>query len=256
MTQKNPTTESRATTDPAPKDDPAQTPKKRWTNWAPGDFWLQLATVIIGIAVTFGGSSLIEKRAERKRNNFILVTMREELQGNLDRIRFLRERLAYEHEGAIVLRRYIDTPETIPDDSLEKYLNVIAGIRTFGPESNSLEMLKSSSQIQNIRNLPLIRDLFVVYGQMVTFNARLEMYNSPKVRFQDDRNSMPYEDLEATYQSHRRAFVEMLKFPAIRNFIVSAASNNLNLNTMMTYADSLAIKIPRVIDEIDKEVAR
>jgi hypothetical protein len=248
MTHKNPTATIQSTAEPAPK--------KRWTNWAPGDFWLQLATVIIGIAVTFGGSSMIEKRAERKRNNFILVTMRDELKTNLDRVEMLRERLSYEHEGAIVLRRYIDAPETIPDDSLEKYLNVIAGIRVFGPESNSFEMLKSSSQIQNINNLTLVRDMFLVYGQMVEFHERLEMYNSPKVRFQDDRNTMPYEDLEATFQSHRRAFVEMVKFPAIRNFIVSAASNNLPLNVMMSAADSLAIAIPRIINEIDKEVGR
>jgi hypothetical protein len=230
--------------------------KKRWTNWAPGDFWLQLATVIIGIGVTFGGSSLIEKRAERKRNNFILATMREELLYNLDRSKFIRERLTWEHEGALVLRPYLDAPETIPTDTVEKYLNVIAGIRVFGPKATSFEMFKNSSQIQNIRNMSLVRDIFQTYGDMYEFNERLELYNRPKVQFRDDRNDIPYEALEATYQSRKRAFVEMVKLPAIRNFIVSAAGNDLYLDTMMANVDSLTAEIPRVIDQIDKEVGR
>jgi hypothetical protein len=248
MTHKNPTSTKQAAA--------KTTPKKRWTNWAPGDFWLQLATVIIGIAVTFGGSELIRKRAERKRNYFVLATVRDELQGNLDRLEFLRERLAYEHEGAIVLRRYIDAPETIPADSLEKYLSVIAGVRVFGPDDNAFEMMKSSSQILNIGNMPIVRDLFIVYGLMTKFNERLETYNNPKVRFQDDRNTMPHEALEATFQSRERAFIEMVKFPTIRNFIISTASNNLIFTTLRAEADTLMIHIPRVIDEIDKEVGR
>jgi hypothetical protein len=231
-------------------------PKKRWTNWAPGDFWLQLATVIIGIAVTFGGSELIHNRAERKRNHVGLVTVRDELQDNLDRLRFLRDRLDYEHRGAIVLRPYIDAPETIPADTLDKYLSVIAGVRTFGPDDNAFEMMKTSSQILTIGNMPIVRDLFIAYGLMIKFNERLEMYNSPKVHFQEDRSTMPHEALEATFQSRGRAFVEMVKFPTIRNFIISTAGNNPIFSAMMTDVDSLTIHIPRVIDEINREVGQ
>jgi hypothetical protein len=168
--------------------------------WGTVGYLRQLSTVVIGILITFGGSELIQKRAERKRNYFVLATVRDDLQSNLARLDTLRGRLTYEHEGAIVLRR--------------------------------------------------------VYELMTKFNERPEMHNSPKVRFQDDRNAMPYRAPEATFQSRGRAFVEMVKFPTIRNFIVSTAGNNPIFASMMAEADNLAVKIPRVIDEIEREVGR
>jgi hypothetical protein len=231
-------------------------PRKRWTNWAPGDFWLQLATVIIGIAVTFGGSSLMEKRSERKRNYFVLATVRDELQANLDRLLFLGERLDYEHRGAIVLRPFIDNPEGIPADSLEKYLSVIAGVRTFGPEDNAFEMMKNSSQTLTPDNMSLVRDMFYIYGQMVKFNERLERYNRPKLSILDDISSTPHLAHEEALKSPRQAFIELLKFPAIRGFVVTTAIGDKDTYALRTAADSLMTQIPRVIDEINMEVGK
>jgi hypothetical protein len=241
---------------PAPAASPAPTPRKRWTNWVWGDFVLQLATVIIGILVTFGGSSLIQKRAGRRETATVLSMVKSELQGSLDRIEYLRERLAYEHTGAITLRPYIDNPEAMPLDSIEKYLNVIAGIRTFDPATNSLEVLENSSHIQNIRNMALVRDLFAIYGQMTDFDERLNRYNLPKLSILDSRNHMPHRVLEESYRDHRVAFSELMKFPAIRNFVVTTAGNDGDSDELRAEADSLAVGIPRVIEAIDKEVAQ
>lgn len=236
--------------------DTAKPAKKRWTNWTAGDFVLQLGTVIIGILVTFGGSTLLTKRAERRDTNYILEMVRGELEHNLGRIKFIKERLEYELAGTQAMKPYIESPESMPLDSLQKYINVIQGVRDVQVMTNSFDVMKSSSQIQSIRNKKLLRDLFVMYESLTEFQSRIDEYNSPKTKaIKEEFSLMSRETLDALYfdeDRERTVFVEMLKLPSMHHFIVLIA--NGNFAHLIQDADDIAAEIQKVIELIDKEV--
>ncbi len=92
-------------------------------------FLIDLATVVIGIALTFGGSELMQQRTQRKEAARVLAMVREELQENLAEIGIQKDWLEDEQAGTTALGPYINAPESIPADTLRKHIHVLETIR-------------------------------------------------------------------------------------------------------------------------------
>jgi hypothetical protein len=227
---------------------------KRWTNWTAGDFALQLATVIIGILVTFGGSSLIQKRAERRDTAYILSMVKDELQKNISQLEQCKERLIFEYEAAKAMKPYMNAPELMPRDSLNKYITAIVNTRHFSYMTNSFEVLKSSSQVQSVRNKDLLRDLFSIYEAMNTYRNSILSYIALQEKGIEQVISVMDSDKYDAVMTNGDPvviFADMMTNPVVRNFIVSTANGNNRF--LIPRADELAAEITRIIGLIDGE---
>lgn len=152
------------------------------------EFYRNLISVVIGILVTFGGSALIQRCSERREVAHILSIVRDELQMNLARIEEQKERLLYEYAAAAALKPYIDAPESIPADTIDKYFNTLINTFYLQIATNSFEVLKNSSQIHYIPNKELIRDLFEIYEFMESGAAQVRSEYSDKDKSSDSRD--------------------------------------------------------------------
>jgi len=135
------------------------------TNWKPGDFFIQLATVIIGIIVTFGGSALIQRGGQKKEARLLLEMVREELKGNIDVSDRYREWCEWQYYGAKAFLPYLNKPQEVPIDTLNKYYNFLGNVEFATPFTNAFEIMKASPAIHRIDN-SLMLDITDTYEMM------------------------------------------------------------------------------------------
>ncbi len=232
--------------------------KETIRRWKTSDFLRQLASVIIGILITFGGSTLIQRCSERREVAQVLSMVRDELQINLHGIERQKEYRAHDFAGAKAIRPYVDSPESMPVDSLYKYINVFFGDRSyFGCLTNSLEVLKNSEQIHYIRNKKLIRDLFMVYENMKNFQESTKEFHSQRIIGFNDYIVSGSSDITESVLTDPsvlpKAFAEGIKTPSVRQFIIYTDSGNNGIGFILRLADQLITDITKVINMIDKE---
>ncbi|MDR2890107.1 MAG: hypothetical protein LBV18_00620 [Alistipes sp.] len=168
------------------------------SSWKAGDFFRQLATVIIGIVVTFGGSALIQRSAERKEARHLLTMVRSELQLNKKAIEDQIEWHEHELAGVRAFFPYLENPGDVPIDTLVKYSNIMSSI-VLSAHSNAFQMLKTSSAVQSMNDKRLLLDLFKVYSNLDANVSNVRGYVDSKTA-----------DFDIYYQSIERDEVEMV----------------------------------------------
>ena len=222
-----------------------------------GDFFLQLATVVIGIIITFGGSALIQHRAERKEARQILEMTRDELKQNIAAVEGMKEWLTYEYCGAAALRPWIDNPLSAPVDSLAKYLK-ITGNPIITAKTNSLEMLKGSLEIKAIKDKAFLRNIFVAYDAVFRFSKNVALYNEHKGIAVDhyynnlDRDMIVHVYEPSTMEDVVTQFVDMMDEPRIVRYIVETSNGNL-VGSLLQEAGKLSELLVATVDMIEKE---
>ncbi len=220
-----------------------------------GDFFRQLATVVIGIVITFGGSALMQKCSERKEAAHILAMVRDELKENINLIGMNRGVLTRDSVATTALQSFIHESKHLPVDSLVKYMGQgLMSVERYDFLTTSLEVLKSSSQIQAIRNKELLRDLFLAYADLNDLQLSIQSYYSIKEQcvgeFFSNMDGYSFTDEEAIYTM----FADMMKNKLIRNYVTIIASNYIM--SILPAADRVEMKLQNVIGILDKEIAR
>ncbi len=229
-------------------------------NWKASDFLRQLATVVIGIIITFGGSGLIQRNVQKKESRLILTMVREELKINIEAIRAYRDNFVRDIEGFRVVKPWIvaGIPENIPTDTLESYRDVFATWDVFIATTSSFETMKASSAIRTIDNKELLSALFGVYEQMDRGQNLTESFISTKTNgFQKIHDSMDAQMVNDFYTPKGLSdfFVHMATSATgsqMRNYIISVANGNNNFQIGL--ADELIAWIEGVIQMIDREL--
>lgn len=220
-------------------------------------FLIGLATVVIGIALTFGGSELMRLRTQRKEASRILSMVKEELQEDLAEIEIQKDRLLDEQAGTTALRPYINTPELIPTDTLLGHIHVLERIRYLRAETDAFEVFKQSPQIPHVKNKELLRGIFSVYSAMKNCEEQVSIYYmSTKKEGRDFLNTLDketYLSFETETEALHHRFAEMVGNSAVRNYIVSTAHEGDPYNLLEKF-DVIIAMTKGVIATIDREV--
>ncbi len=225
------------------------------SSWKAGDFFRQLATVVIGIVITFGGSSLIQRGAQKREARHLLEMVKIELEQNAGQARARKEWFEYLKNGARALRLYIDNPNAVPIDTLRKYIN-IQGSPLHPGTTNALEVLRSSDAIRSIKDQSFLVDLFGVYDLMVACDSNEMAYNDEKIRIQgmyDD--SVERDMVEEVFEGTDivRQFALMAASPHIARYLVETAQGGW-ISTLINQLETLESKLDEMAKTIDAEI--
>ncbi len=226
-------------------------------SWRIGDYIRQLSVVVIGILITFQGSALIQRNAERRDAAHVLSMVKDELEKNYDRVGLQKEILVHEYTGAAVMKPYMHNPEAMPADSLNKYIDIVTRSRTLDYLNNSFDVLKSSLQIQTVRDKELLRDLFRTYENIDRFHDGVVSYNTLKTKgIHEYFSSLDSNTYDIMFKEDERQyfniFSDIMKNSIIRNYIIATANGNNMF--LIPDADALVDEMAAVIGKIDNEI--
>lgn len=235
--------------------------KRSWTNWKFGDFVLQLATVVIGILITFGGSALIQKGVERRQARHLLEMVAGELKGNIFLLKSQRDYLIGEFAAARALLPYIHDPLSAPPDTIVKY-QYVANLITFNRVlTPALEVMKNSPQVDAVGDAELLRSIFNMYTNIEVYYGNLwtSFVESKADGIHAYYDNMPLSVAEATYRGDEQAwvivFADMMQRSAVlRNYLISMIGGRGE--GFIPHADSLIADVEEVIARIDAQTGK
>ncbi len=212
-----------------------------------------MATVVIGIVITFGGSAMIQKCSERKVTEHMLSMVRNELSFNIATVKHQKRILETEQAAARAIMPYIRKPHLVPVDTLKKYGADLISIRLTSFKTTSFEILKNSSQMQTLNNKELLSDIFSAYYSTGIFIDNIaHMYQEPKKSISDGFRSA----LEIYYdRSYDKLFSELIKYPRFVRYIMDISSGS-NVALLIPEAERLMEEMRKVVERLDKEIAR
>lgn len=233
---------------------------KQWlSGWKADDFFRQLATVVIGIVITFGGSGLIQKSAQKREARAILEMVRVELDQNIEGVENYCRAFELDIAGCRALAPWIVSgrPEQIPLDTLAAYRSVLVMHASYTPVTNSFETLKGSQITKSLGNNELMNALYDIYSDLDNAdNADFLMRD----KFEGMKRLFASLDAQTlndfyTPEGLRDYFVRLATRPEggeMRFYIITVANGNNHGN--LKIAEVLIAKIRGVQQMIDKEV--
>ncbi len=198
------------------------------SSWKAGDFFRQLATVVVGIIITFGGSSLIQRNAQKREARHLLEMVKMELEHNTRQARGQKEWFEYEKSGAKAFRPYIDNPSAIPADTLERYVDIQSS-KVFPGSTNAFEILRSSDAIRSIKDKSFLLNLFQVYDMMMALGTNARTYTDTKIAtWHKYYDSVERDMVETVFEPRDlvRLFAHVTASPYIARYVVETANIN------------------------------
>ncbi len=222
------------------------------------NFSSNVTGVIIGIALTFGITFLVQHRQERKQADHLLSMVRAELELNIRYLELQKEYLVNEFAGARALRPYVYDPQSVPADTLQKYGEAMSRIMTFDPATSSLDVMKNSPQVQAIADKGLLARIFNIYDAIGSYprNVYSSFTESKNKGITDYYNHMDGAVAEEAYRDGGDAmliFADMMRrSDVLRNYIVSTAGGNCE--TFIPQADEMIGWVEELIAQIDNEI--
>ena len=136
-----------------------------------GDFICNFIAVVLGIAITFVGSDMIQEHNKKKEVAQALQLVKSELLINRETIEEMMKIEKINKEGACYLLQYKDKMNEASSDSLNYYGYFPFQSQDFLPVTDAMEMLRASSVMQNIKNKELAVEIIQAYA--VIKNAHL-----------------------------------------------------------------------------------
>lgn len=146
------------------------------TEYKFGDFFRNFIAVMLGIIITFAGSDWITERNTQKELEKSLQLVKSELLLNKETIQEMGNRVAWEQKAARYLFKYKNKMNEISQDSVNQYLPLLFQWSKFTFTNDAIEMLKTSSLIQKIRNKELALQIIKAYGTIKATESSFEMY--------------------------------------------------------------------------------
>lgn len=145
------------------------------------DYVIQLSVVIVGVAVTFLGSELIDSLTRRNRLKATMRVVLIELQDNRNQLQLLRGKLGYERRAMYVIRENDLDPERIPRDSLLFYRETLFTLRHFQPATDALDLLKATGLLSQTNDQQLLFYILGSYNRLQGIHETVELYSARKL---------------------------------------------------------------------------
>lgn len=139
---------------------------RKFTSWRIGDYILQLSVVVLGIIITFAGSSVISGYIESKQVANTMQLIKSELKLNRERVEDIHKHLNFERRACNYILQYRNNLENASEDSLLMYANIPFQVDLFIYVTDALEMLKMSSLSQRIQDKELILQIVKAYNEL------------------------------------------------------------------------------------------
>ena len=162
------------------------------------NFFLNVLSVILGIAITFSIQGLIDRSKDKEDTRSALELVRSELSNNIKDIGIMSDYLVQERKSARYFLKNIDRIDKCPMDSINYHGGIIFADASITLSHDALELLKMSSMFQKIGNNDLSMKIIRAYD---TCSSIISYLN----RHLEDRNSQMIE------QSGVSAFKDYLK---------------------------------------------
>lgn len=156
-----------------------------------GDFFRNFIAVILGIVITFAGSDYISERNTQKEVEKSLMLVKSELMLNREEMKSMGETVSFEQNAARYLFQYKNRISEISSDSVRIYTPSLFQWSKFGFISDAMEMLKSSTLIQKIKNKELSLQIIKIYGTIKSAENTFDIYMNYKTQSQDKFNANP-----------------------------------------------------------------
>lgn len=178
--------------------------RKGFATWRTRDYFRQLSVVIIGIVVTFWGSSLIERIEMRRQIRQTAQLLHAELTGNLAQLDAMYDFMS---EDCRIYKTFVDRHigriDRIPSDSVWRFYSVLTHSTTFRYRKNALETLKNSTAVQRIRNRGIVLDLFDCYDKLEhTFGWCTGLYDRKSDAVLDFYHTLDRKAIEKLFDEH------------------------------------------------------
>ncbi|MDR1671816.1 MAG: hypothetical protein LBR57_04790 [Alistipes sp.] len=227
------------------------------SSWKAGDFFRQLATVVIGIVITFGGSGLIQRGIDRKEERQLLGMIREELSKNVGYFELKNTQIKEEYASFRALWPYLstETSRDIPIDTLNKHLDAFLAVHFSSISINAFDSFKNSPAINSLKNKELRNKILNVYVAVDGANRFLGLFDESKLQgvyklFEIPENARAMNAMDMLdildYTATKKEGAQM------RRYMVLMA-NTLHDNRLGAVNQIIA-QIQQVIEEIDKEI--
>jgi len=139
----------------------------------------ELSVVVVGVAITFIGSTWINNYQEKNKLERHLDTVKIELEHNLAIVQGHKEY----YEDLAKLSEYLrsDKPENLQQDSINPYIYVIGNFFTVVYGTGALETLKTSGTMNRIKNQNLSKSILDSYAALEGLKGASDSYMSRKM---------------------------------------------------------------------------
>lgn len=214
--------------------------RKVSTKWRPGDYFKQLSVVIIGIVVTFSGSSLLERIEIRRQIRQTAQLLHAELADNLAQLDAMHDFTSQDYRiYKTFVDHYLDRVDRIPPDSVWRIYTVLTHSNTFRYRKNALETMKSSVAVQEIKDREIVLDIFDCYDKLErTFGWCAGLYDRKSDAVLDFYHTLDREAIEKLFDQNdpfeaiEAMAADKTMYNYIRNFNGQAISLIRNCETV------------------------
>lgn len=148
-------------------------------------FLLNFLAVVLGIVITFGCDSLVNRRQEAKSLKGSLELVAAELEANLEIVSLGDTIMAAQKEAAEFLSRYENNFRKADKDSLLMYANIPFGVADISIYTDAFELLKSSGVLTKFKDKELALDIFRAYGSLKDVMTFYKMFFDRKKIYLD-----------------------------------------------------------------------
>lgn len=175
-----------------------------------GDYILQLSVVILGVIVTFGGSTLLSERAKAKEIANTMELIKIELEMNKEDIQEISQYLAAEQKMSRYLLHFENNLSEASEDTLRMQLSFPFRINRFKARTDALEMFKMSSLAQQIQDKKLILQIIKTYTEIKAVEDVVRWYYDLKSKYLEELKN------DKNYLNKEREFINTYTSKSIR----------------------------------------
>lgn len=155
---------------------------KRFSEWRLGDYFRQLSIVILGIVVTFMASDALSEYSKSRELKKAMQLVREELSLNRENVRKIADWVKMNQYVGIMMLQAGKNLEGIPDDTLRKYVNIPFQTEDFLYTNHALELLKTSSLFQQMRDKEHALQLIKAYAELESVARTMDFFMKEKIK--------------------------------------------------------------------------
>lgn len=226
--------------------------KNTLSNWRIGDYIRQLSVVVVGIIITFAGSNFISERNNQKKLKTALQLVKNELTANRTEIESMKKRFDKERDFGNYINRYRDSIRKADADSLYNNQNIFFQTVDFTYYEDAMEMLKTSTLIQQIEDQELAMQLAKTYGEIRMSHANLRFYYSSKMELNkklnnsteflkglDNIQNNPHQDIYQTWEF----MIKNYNFEQLYRLPTGAIDSKFSFSDPIASIDSMIVRL-------------
>lgn len=155
--------------------------RQRSRKYKVGSYFRELSVVIIGVAVTFYVSGVIESIREQKDVKAQLSTMYDELSYNLTQLEALYNYYATHENIKKQLYSFIATPEKINNDSLNQASRLIGQTHVFVYKRSAYNLFEDSGAMKLFKDKKLLLKISDCYALLERCKENYKEYSNLKL---------------------------------------------------------------------------